>query len=71
VVRETGKYESRFICKLVLTFGSKVEGFLRRMADDVDMKALRAAEKKLNSKLDEDPKHPLFQPMRRKMHLVA
>jgi len=41
------------------------------MADDVDMKALKAAEKELNSMPDEDSKRPLFQPMRRKMHLVV
>jgi len=39
------------------------------MADDVDMKALKNAERLLNSQPDRDEKRPLFQPMRRKMHL--
>jgi len=54
---------------LVLTAAIQVEGFLRKMAEDVDMKSLKEAEKTLKSIPNEDEKRPFFQPMRRKMHL--
>lgn len=69
MVRQAGKLHAPLFRYRIDS--AQVEGFLRKMAEDVDLKALKVFEKTLNAKPDPDSKKPLFRPMRRKMQLEA